>query len=192
MKKILPIIIILVVVIALAGWFLMGKGKKTTNQGNNQQTTQEEAKGESFSGKIKDAFTRNTPLKCTYKMDESNYGTGWIKNKRYYGEIIANGQKSFIILVDNCLWTWNEKEKDKGVKMCLAQQQDEDFWESFEEGQETAGYNYNCSAAIVNDAVFTPPADVTFTDIDALMDQATQDFEQSSQATEEETTVEEE
>ena len=177
MKKSLPIIIILVIVVlALAAWKFMGKGKTTSTQGGAQQTQtgQEQTAGESFTGKIKDAFMRNIPLKCTYKMDDKNFGTGWLKNKRYYGEITANGKQGFIILVDECLWTWNKDEKDKGVKMCFAQQQNEDFWGSFEQSQQTAGYQYNCSAAIVNDSVFTPPADVKFTDIDKLMDQATQ------------------
>jgi hypothetical protein len=183
MKKSLPIIIVLIVIVlALVGWFVWGKGE-TVTPGGDQQVTEEQTQGESFSGKIKDAFMKNVPLKCTYKMDDNNFGTGWIKNKRYYGEITANGKQGFIILVDNCMWTWNKDEKDMGVKMCFAEQQDEDFWDSFEESQQNGDYNYNCTASVVNDAVFTPPADVKFTDIDALMDQATQGTEQPSQTT---------
>ena len=177
MKKSLPLIIVLaVIVVGLTTWNFLGRNKQALIENGVQQTetTQEEAKGESFTGKIKDAFMKNIPLKCTYKVDESNSGTGWIKDQKYYGEIIADGKKAFIILIDNCMWVWNEEEKDKGIKMCFVQQQDEDFWESFEESQEVAGYNYNCSPAIINDAVFTPPADVNFTDIDELMNQATQ------------------
>ena len=177
MKKSLPLIIVVaVIVVGLATWNFLGRNKQALIENGVQQTetTQEEAKGESFTGKIKDAFMRNVPLKCTYQMDENNSSVGWLKDKKYYSEIAADGKMSYLILIDNCMWVWNKDEKDKGVKMCFVQQQDEDFWESFEESQEVAGYNYKCSPAIINDAVFTPPADVKFTDIDALMDQATQ------------------
>jgi len=181
MKKSLPIIIILIIIVAaLAGWKLMGKGKKTTTQGGTQQaqTTPSQATGESFTGKIKDAFMRNIPLKCTYKMSDNNFGVGYLKNKKYYGEITANGKLGYIILVDNCLWSWNKDEKDKGVKMCFAQQQGEDMWSSFEANQKSADFDYNCSPAIINDSIFTPPSNVKFTNIDELMNQATQSGEE--------------
>lgn len=180
MKKILPIIIVLVIIVAaLAGWFLMGKGKKTTNQGGSKQTTQEEAKGESFSGKIKDAFMRNIPLKCTYKTDDNNFGTGWLKNKRYYGEITANGKQGFIILVDNCLWTW-DKEKAEGVKMCFKVEEGKSIWDDMGQQGNQFNDNYNCAPSVVNDAVFTPPSNIKFTDIDEMM----KGLSQPSQATE--------
>jgi len=187
MKKTLPIIIILVVIVAaLAGWFLIGKGKKATDQGDGQRTGQEEAKGESFSGKIKDAFTRNIPLKCTYKMDDNNFGTGWIKNKRYYGEITANNKQGFIILVDNCMWTW-DKDKAEGVKMCFDVEEGESIWDEMESQDNQFKDDYNCSPSVVNDAVFTPPNNIKFTDLDEMM----KGLGQPSQAAEEEATIEE-
>lgn len=169
MKKSLPIIIVLIVIVlALVGWFVWGKGK-TGTPGGNQQEAQEQTQGESFSGKIKDAFMKNVPLKCTYKMDDNNFGTGWIKNKRYYGEITASGKQGFIILVDNCMWTWNKDEKDKGVKMCFEVEEGKSIWDEMESQDNQFNDDYNCSPSVVNDAVFTPPSDVKFVDLDEMM-----------------------
>jgi len=175
MKKILPIIIVLIIIIvALIGWKFMGKSKKTTNQSNNQQTTQQETKNESFTGKIKDAFLKGIPLKCTYKKDDQNYSTGYLKDKKYYAEVMSAGKLGYIILIDSCMWAWNKEGQQDGVKMCFAQQQNEDMWSSFEQNQKTADFDYNCAPTIVNESVFTPPTDVKFINVDDLMNQATQ------------------
>ncbi len=186
MKKSLSLIIILVIIVAaLVGWRFLGKGKTTSTQDGTQQTetSKEEPQGGSFTGKIKDAFMRNIPLKCTYQVDENNFGVGWLKNKKYYGEITANGKLSYIILVDNCFWMW-EKDKTEGVKMCFEPKEGEDIWTDFEKQQQegtATDMDYNCAPSVVNDAVFTPPSDVKFMDIDELM----QGFGQPTQVTEE-------
>ena len=175
MKKTITIIIILVIIVAaLVGWKFMGKGKKVTNQGNNQQTTQQETKSESFTGKIKDAFMKGIPLKCTYKKDDQNYSTGYLKDKKYYAEVMSAGKMGYIILIDNCMWAWNKEGNQDGVKMCFAQQQNEDMWSSFEQNQKSADFDYNCVPTIVNESVFTPPTDIKFVNVDELMNQATQ------------------
>ena len=168
MKKSLPIIIILVIIVsALAAWKFMGK-KTGSSQGGIQQAGQEQTAGESFTGKIKDAFMKNIPLKCTYKMSDNNFGVGYLKNKKYYGEITANGKLGYIILVDNCLWSWS-KDETKGVKMCFEPKEGEDIWADFEKEQKTGEVNYNCAPSVVNDAVFTPPSNIQFTDFNEMM-----------------------
>jgi len=180
MKKSLPIIIILVIIVAgLVGWKYLGKGKTALTSGGTEQV-QEETQGESFTGKIKDAFMRNVPLKCTYQMDENNSGVGWLKDQKYYGEITSNGKMTYVILVDNCLWSWS-KDEAKGVKMCLEPKEGEDIWTDMEKEQQAADYDYNCVPSVVNDAVFTPPGNIKFMDIDQMM----KGFEQTNQATEE-------
>lgn len=171
MKKSLPLIIVLVVIVAgLGAWNFIGKNRQssTSEEGQPSQSSQEETTGESFTGKIKDAFMRNVPLKCTYKMDENNSGVGYLKNQKYYGEITANGKLGYIILVDNCMWSWT-KDETQGVKMCFEPEEGEDIWTDMEKEQQTAGYDYNCVPSIVNDAVFTPPSNINFMDIDQMM-----------------------
>jgi len=173
MKKAIPIIIILVIIVAgLAGWKFLGKGKTTSTKGGTQQA-QEEAKGESFTGKIKDAFMRNIPLKCTYKKDDQNFATAYIKSKKYYAEIMAAGKSGYIILIDNCLWSWS-KDEAQGVKMCFEPKEGEDIWTDIQAQEKTADVDYNCVPSVVNDAVFTSPSNIKFTDFSEMMKQATQ------------------
>lgn len=182
MKKSLPIIIILAIIVAgLVGWKFWGKGKTALTPGETEQA-QEETQGESFTGKIKDAFTRNIPLKCTYKKDDQNSATAYIKNKKYYAEIMTAGKSGYLILLDNCLWSWS-KDEAQGVKMCFEPEEGEDIWTDMEKEQQSADYDYNCSPSVVNDAVFTPPSNINFTDFDQMM----QGLGQPSQVVEEET-----
>jgi len=185
MKKSLPIIIILVIIVAgLVGWKYLGKGKTALTSGGTEQV-QEETQGESFTGKIKDAFMRNVPLKCTYQMDENNSGVGYLKNQKYYGEITSNGKITYVILADNCMWSWT-KEETQGVKMCFEVEEGEDIWSDIEEGQQAAGYDYRCAPSLVNDAVFTPPSNIKFMDIDQMMQGLQQPDQTAEEAAEEE------
>src|SRR4030043_164693 len=182
MKKSLPIIIILVIIVAgLVGWKFLGKGKTTSTNGGAEQA-QEETKGESFTGKICEAFTRPFPLKFTYKKDYHNFATAYIKNKKYYAELMTAGKSGYLILLDNCLWSWS-KDEAQGVKMCFEPEEGEDIWTDMEKEQQSSDMDYNCSPSVINDAVFTPPSNVNFTDFDQMM----QGLGQPSQVVEEET-----
>lgn len=179
MKKSLPIIIILAIIVAgLVGWKFWGKGKTALTPGETEQA-QEQTQGESFTGKIKDAFMKNIPLKCTYKMSDDNFGVGYLKNKKYYGEVTANGKVGYVIMVDNCLWSWS-KEQPQGIKTCFEPEEGQDIWTDFEESQQAAEVDYRCAPAVVADSLFNPPADVKFMDVDQLMqglEQPTQEGE---------------
>lgn len=170
MKKAVPIIVILVLIVAaLAAWKFMGKGKTNPTQSGTQQGGQEQTAGESFTGKIKDAFMRNIPLKCTYKTDDQNFATAYIQNKKYYAEITTAGKLGYVILTNNCLWSW-EKDKAEGVKMCFEPKEGEDIWTDVEkQQQEGTDMSYNCAPSVVNDAVFTPPSNIKFTDFGDIM-----------------------
>lgn len=94
----------LVMVLILAGFLLSGCGKKTatqTGQGTESQTTGQE---QSFTGKIKDALLKGASLKCTWENGET-VSVGYIKEKKYYGEITNKGKTVYMLLKDNCLWT---------------------------------------------------------------------------------------
>lgn len=176
MKKTFALIIILVIiVIALVGFKFLGKGKTNSAQNKTQQTQviPSQTTGESFTGKIKDAFTKNVPLKCTYKTDDKNSATAYLQNKKYYAEITSAGKLGYVILIDNCLWSWS-KDQTQGVKMCFQPKEGEDIWTDVQNQDKTSNLDYNCAPAIVNDAVFTPPSNIKFSDFSELMKQATQ------------------
>ncbi len=175
MKKILPIVIAVVIVGAGAvSWFYFGS--KTTKESDNQETGQQEGakEGESFSGKLKDMVMRNVPLKCTYNDGEGNSGVGYVKNKKYYGEITTKDGTAYVVMADNCMWSWSEKE-DQGIKMCFDVEEGEDLWEDWENADEEAQLNtpqgdYSCRPATVSDSLFNIPQDIKFMDMNELMD----------------------
>ncbi len=151
MKKILPIVIILLLVGGGAYVFLNRGGA------NISQISQE-----AFSGSLKLAVEKGIPMKCTYKIDENNFGTGYIKGKNYAGEVSMNGQKSKILLIENCMYTWNENAKQApGAKICFEPTSGKSIWD--QAGEQNT--NYNCSPTIVSDSMFAVPTDIKFMDV---------------------------
>jgi len=112
---------------------------------------------------LKAVIDLGIPLKCSYEISGNEY-EGYVKGKQWRGKMkTAQGQIAEIIFKDNCMWSW-EEGKNMGAKMCF----EEDF---FEQPQPTPGQatmtmdvEYRCSAAVVNDSFFTPPANVNFMD----------------------------
>jgi len=168
MKKAIPFIVVGVVVIVAAGsWFVFGK------RGGGEEVKQEVKQEESFTGKLKEMIARNVPMKCAFKDDKGNSGVSYVKNKKYYGELTSDGKTSYVIMVDNCMWSWSLEEK-QGVKMCFDVKEGEDLWEDWEGMDEEAKMNtpqgnYNCKPAAVSDSLFNPPQDIKFMDMDELM-----------------------
>jgi hypothetical protein len=156
-KKILAILTI--------SLFLAGCTKKIPG------TTIEKKAGESektFTGKMKAAVALGVPFKCTYKNNEVE-STGYIKGKKYYTEMITpNGQNTFIIMKDNCMWTW-ATGVDQGTKMCF----EEDIWDMEDqmEGQsETSNdMEYSCTGAVISDSRFDLPSNINFLDLKEQM-----------------------
>lgn len=164
MKKLLPIIIVVVVLVGgvIGAWWFLGKGSLSVPSmpgGIKKETGQE---GESFTGQLKEAIARGVPMKCTYTQGDFT-GTGFIKGKNYYGEISQEGKKGYVIMKDDCMWSWSEGE-NQGIKMCF----EEDIWEQ-EEGTVPTEAEYYCSPTLVSDSQFNPPASVDFLDMDEMM-----------------------
>lgn len=151
MKKILPVIVILLIVGVGAYVFL------TRGGANISQISQE-----AFSGSLKLAVEKGIPMKCSYKTDENSFGTGYIKGKNYAADVTINGQKTKVLLIDNCMYTWNESIKEaQGAKICFEPTGDKSIWDQ----QDTSGTNYNCSPTVVSDSIFKVPTDIKFMDV---------------------------
>jgi hypothetical protein len=163
MKKILPLgIFIGVIVLGLAGYFIfVGNKKVIVLPGEIKKTEGESDK--SFTGKLKDAMARNIPMKCEFKNNQMT-GVGFIKGKKYYAEITQEGKQGYMILDDTCIWTW-DKTNPQGVKFCMDKKEGEDksIWDT--EGNTSTEGDYKCSPAVFADSVFTPPANIKFSDM---------------------------
>lgn len=178
MKKNLPLIIVGVVVIVglvVGGWWFLGKGKQvsipTTPSGVSEQAPTEQAPAEEgFVGKLKDALTLGQSMKCTWKKDESNFATVYIKDSKIRTEVTQAGKEMASIMVENCTYTWQEGET-QGFKVCFEP-------EEVEEGEamtpeemtaEMPDYEYNCEPAIITESMFNLPAGINFLSTEQLM-----------------------
>jgi hypothetical protein len=169
MKKIMPFLIIGLVLVAgiVVATKILPKKQTLTQQ--DQPQNQEQAQGgeKGFTGKVRDLLTLGQSLKCTWVDDSQNSSVGYIKNQAYYGEVKQEGKDSYIIIKDDCMWSW-EKGQSEGIKMCFEPLEGEEgLWDSMDESQIEA--NYNCSQAVVSDSLFNPPAEVNFMDLQEMM-----------------------
>ncbi|MFA6981557.1 MAG: hypothetical protein WC243_00845 [Patescibacteria group bacterium] len=167
-SKIIPIVVILA--IAGIGIYLLKSGGKVETTGDGisiTKTTTKTTTEESFTGSLKAAVQKGVPMKCTMAKNAATgveVLNGYFHGEKYYGEVVTNGKAGYIIMRDNCMWSW-EKETKLGAKMCF----EENVWD--QQGAETAGNtvgNYNCKVATFSDSIFTVPSDVQFMDIDNL------------------------
>jgi hypothetical protein len=174
-KKFLPIIIVAVVLVLGAGAFLfLNKGKSTSpTPGVTKDTTTNKDTGQeqqSFVGSLKDAVSLGVAMKCTYQIEGNEY-EGYVKGESYRGSIkTAEGKVGAVIIKDGCMWTWSEDES-QGIKTCYEVEgpDETDVWEQ-SQGVAAPGINYTCMPSAVTDSQFTPPSDVNFMDIDAMME----------------------
>ncbi len=105
-------------------------------------------------------------MKCTWSTGDFS-ATGYIKGGKYYTEVMQQGKPGFMIMKDNCMWTWAKEEK-QGVKMCFDPTEAEDMWE-YEGGGSPTDVNLKCVPTVVSDSKFVLPSDVKFMDMDEMM-----------------------
>lgn len=151
--------------------------KKGEPVGEGVSTQKEEkTREEGYSGNLEKMMGLGIPLKCTWKKDESYYGTSWVKGKKSYGEIVQEGKTAKVINKDNCVWAW-EEGSPQGTKMCMEISQEE-MKQAVEESKEMMrqqqGYqpsdiDYKCRPAVINDSKFNPPSNVKFMDLEEMM-----------------------
>ena len=109
-------------------------------------------------------------MKCTYTVEGNEYES-YIKGENYRGKIkTAEGKTGEVIIKDNCMWTWSEEEV-QGIKTCFEVSDPEtpDVWEQ-PQGAVGTNMTYTCLPAAVTDAEFTPPSNIEFMDLDAMME----------------------
>ena len=178
-SPILPIIIV-VALLALAGigWYLM-KGKGT--MGSNSA-------GSAFSS-IKDALSKSVSLKCEFDENGTHTVT-YIKNGAIRADMTNPNpeQSGSMIMKEKKMYFWNEKEgyvmeipdyKDVEVTESEKPSQSEDFMKELET------YKDKCKADVVSDSLFTPPSDVTFSDMSQMMPSGMPKVDENGQMSEE-------
>jgi hypothetical protein len=178
MKKTLPIIIIAAVVLLLGFYLMANRGMKNKSTSTTEQEQAQNVERKTFVGSLKEAVSFGIALKCTYEVEGNQY-EGYIKGENYRGEMAsAEGQIAHVIVKDNCMWTWEEGATE-GVKTCYddveAMETDETMMEEEESSSvwdqsQGSGISYTCTQSAVNDSMFEPPTEVTFMDLNTMME----------------------
>ncbi len=179
-SPILPIVIVVAVlaVLGIVGYLLMNKGGVST-MGMKKN-------GGAFSS-IKDALSKSVSLECNYKDPTSGADMKvWIKNGAIRSDMPAQGSEEggTMIMKDKKMYIWNGNE---GLVMSLETPEGQEL-ETSDTGSEAdnlikdlEAYKNDCKPAVVSDSLFTPPSDVKFTDMSALMPSGTQQMDSSEE-----------
>jgi len=120
---------------------------------------------QSFSGKLKDALGLGQAMKCTWKKDDQNFATAYLKGRNVYTEATMDGEKGYSLVKANCLYFWQEG-KTEGVQLCSEPSPEEDSSEDSlpeEFSTQTPDVDYRCERTDVPDSRFDLPAGITFT-----------------------------
>ncbi len=140
---------------------------------------------ESLVGSITDLLQRGIPMHCTVTYtEEDSTGTvnTYVANNKFYTEIAAvlnDGTEQTYYALSDGEWSYMwSPEQGQGIKMQFdATQFEEGFDLPDTPGLETEvdqpdysqDYNYNCTPWIPDNSKFTPPTDITFMDMDSLL-----------------------
>ena len=114
------------------------------------------------------AIELGIPLRCSYTIGNTEV-QGYVKGDQWRGKIRQEGEEGVaeVIMKDDCMWSWAERD-ERGMKMCFDTEDGESMWNQ-DEITDT-GVQYICEPAAVNDDLFDPPSEVTFTDVWDMME----------------------
>lgn len=159
-------IVVIVLLLAAAGYFLFGKSKAG-----------EQATGLSSGAKsLKELIAANTPQKCTFSYSDENgktEGTTYVSGGKVRSDatntIEGKTTVSHIISDNLTSYIWTEGEKT-GIKMTVEAQEEmeADTTESTDTDAQAdldQKTDYSCTTWIPDNSLFTPPTNVTFTDL---------------------------
>lgn len=165
-KLIIAAVLILLLVGAVAVYLMGGKDKMGKN-GVMQD-------GNAFTS-IRDALSKSISLECELTDSEGRNTKAYIKNGAVRADMTDPdpNKSGSIIMKDKKIYIWNGSE---GFVMDIPDESSA----TGESGSETTqgdqvlndleNYKDNCKPAIVSDSLFTPPADVTFSDVQKMME----------------------
>lgn len=179
MKNIIPVIVVILILLGAGGYLFMNSKKAVTPTGNTVNTKVETTGGNIFTS-IKDALSKSISLKCDYP-DPTGKGTitSYIKNGAVFVASMNMGTQGngSAIIKDNKMWLWNTTTKqgmlfdlNTGNNGTPAVNQSDKVLQEMEK------YKSYCKTDVVSDSLFTPPVDVKFQDLNALMKGVDQDY----------------
>lgn len=176
-KKILGIVVIILVVVLGGAAFIMSKNSSKTPV-STQATQNENPTASNNQKSLKDLIASGQAQKCTFKDKSESVdveGTTYIDNGKMRGDFnSAVGGKSIamhMIVSDKTSYTWMDGQTT-GFKMEFDPEKMA-APTGTQQGQQSVDVNklidYNCSGWSVDSSVFTPPANIKFSEMGGMM-----------------------
>lgn len=177
--------------------FIVNPFKKTSQNPQEmigsqmQEQPASESNSVSFSGTIKDLFTKNQPMQCTFSWsdeDVSSSGTVYVAGSKMHGNFQTKQgneepYQSYIIQDGEYQYAWSPVDANKGMKMKISDVQMTETTPMAKEtptneeqvlNWENQNVDYNCQPWTVDESKFVPPSNVEFTDLNEQMQKATE------------------
>lgn len=183
MNKNLAVVIGVILLVAIGGGAYMLKGKSSTTA---PSTSSASPKSETALKSLKDLLLSGIPQKCTFTDKTENAemdGVTYVSGGKMRGDFNSKTEGKMVtthMIADgktNYMWTSDQKT---GIKMMFDPKSTETKESGQSTGQPQAGtetnggvdlnknQSYNCSPWGVDNSMFTPPADIKFTDYSAM------------------------
>lgn len=188
-SKIVPIVIVLaILLLGAGGWFAWSKLQSPTGVADLMSNAKNESNGllDSFSGSITDLVKKGVNVTCTFEQsDESGKtnGTVYVAGDKFSGEFTHVDSEQVasttnLIRDQEYMYTWTKTRQGMmAIKMKL-----EDYEVSGEVPEAPAAEpnakatidwdpqaTYSCKPWIPDNAKFTVPSDINFTDVGEQM-----------------------
>jgi len=176
-------------VIAISLLILGGCGaavNPSTNSGPTTAPATAEAKTTTLGTTLKDLLAGGKEEKCTWTADEngrSSSGTLYISGKKFKQNITIVDPKTqatsqmYSLSDGETMYTWGSAMGGRGVKTSFTDLQSMISGTPTGTSTQSGGpdlskqYNYQCEPWTASDTDFTPPSNVTFTDMSAQLQQ---------------------
>ena len=194
MNRTLIIIGAIVVVVVGGGvtWFAIGRNSGADNQQNSSATSQTSQNQQSNTGSANQSESprtisalrlagENRKITFSSTLEDGSQSNGTIyvdADKRMRGDfdLIKDGTttKSSMIIRDDTQYLW-QPSTNQGTKMSIDAMLDQNSDGVARDNQASSGADTNtpvdftCSSWRVDDAIFTPPTNITFTDMTSVL-----------------------
>lgn len=170
----------LIIVLFVAGYFAMNKKSAQNPQNPETATSQEATSDAQTKGSIKSLLSAGKNQTCTIKYpqaDQMGQGTVYVSASKVRGDFLFTSEgkafDSHMIQDGEFMYSWSSAST-QGTKMKTSDL--EKVQPSPTSGQVdlNSEVNLDCSAWSVDNAKFSPPSNITFTDITQSMNQSQQ------------------
>lgn len=164
---------VVVVAAGIVGFVLTRPDDTQSSQTNTANSSQTEATkadaSASQSGTLAEFLAAGENKKCTYS-DADSSGTMYFSKQRLRADLSrtqdGTTQQSSMIVQEGTQYVWFA-DKQQGVKFAFSASDSGESQTASSQGGLSADtkYDFSCESWTVDEAMFTPPANVTFTDL---------------------------